>query len=34
VTDVKNALTDVSEEDAHGWFHHCGYCIPAQWLPL
>ncbi len=30
VTDVKNALTDVSEEDAHGWFHHCGYCIPAQ----
>jgi len=29
VSGVKNALTDVSEKDARGWFENCGYCIPV-----
>ena len=31
---VKKALTDVSENDARGWFNNCGDCIPVAWLPL
>ncbi len=27
---VKNALNAVTEDDAQGWFDHCGYCIEAE----
>ncbi len=30
VKGVKNALTDVSEKDALGWFENCGYCIAPK----
>ncbi len=30
LTAVKNALNAVTEDDAQGWFDHCGYCIEAE----